>query len=100
MTIVYSDNNRFLATIWFLLSALILILSPIIFISVPLLSVGTVSFAVILFLLGRQRLQKYRMSDKKFNRTIFILALLIVFSSSLSTIFITTEVSFSFLYDF
>jgi hypothetical protein len=46
----------------------------------PLFSIGTVMFAIILFLMGRQRLEKYRMSDKKFNSTIQRLALLMTFS--------------------
>ena len=96
-----NSDNKYMAIIWFLLSAImILMTSSLLFYSlmshmylnvVPLFTIGMVTSAIIFFLMGRQWLQKYRMSDEKFNSIIQRFALLMI----LSFILIPTIVAIS-----
>ncbi len=85
-----NSDNKYVAIVWFLLSAFMILMTSTVLIYslilhmylniMPLFSIGTVMFAIILFLMGRQRLEKYRMSNEKFNSTIQRSALLMTFS--------------------
>ena len=77
-------ENKFLATVWFVLSFLIASLSIyVLFTPGKFLFINLLGFSVLLLLIGCQRLEKYQLENERYNKAVRYLSLFVCFTSVL-----------------